>query len=93
MNFFVWNARGLGSSRAFNFLQNYKREINPKLMFLMETRCTHSKLENLRLKLGFYGKLVVDCVGQSGGLCLFWSNDLVVELLTYSPTHIDVRIR
>lgn len=93
MNFFVWNARGLGSSSALNILQYYKRELNPKLMFLMETRCDHSKLEKLRLKLGYYGKLVVDCVGQSGGLCMFWSNDLVVELLTYSQAHIDVRIR
>lgn len=30
--------------------------------------------------------------GSSGGLCLFWNNNVKVELLTFSLTHIDVRI-
>ncbi|KAK3211754.1 hypothetical protein Dsin_016460 [Dipteronia sinensis] len=50
-------------------------------------------LEYLRVKLGFTGKLVVNSVGRSGGLCLFWSTNVIVDLLSFSPAHIDVSIR
>ncbi|KAK3188546.1 hypothetical protein Dsin_028107 [Dipteronia sinensis] len=93
MIIFVWNACGLNSPRAFNILQNHKRDSNPDIMFLMETRCKQAKLETWRSKLGFDGKLVVDSVGNSGGLCLFWSNAVEVDLLSYSSGHIDVRVR
>ncbi|KAK3211645.1 hypothetical protein Dsin_016351 [Dipteronia sinensis] len=46
-----------------------------------------------RLKLGFVGKLVVDCKGRSGGLCMFWSDKIVVDLLSYSIAHIDVKVK
>ncbi|KAK3212709.1 hypothetical protein Dsin_017415 [Dipteronia sinensis] len=58
----------------------------------METRCKATKLENWRVKLGFKGKLVVDSFGNSGGLCLFWSDEVNVDLLSFSQAHIDVRI-
>ncbi|KAK3211113.1 hypothetical protein Dsin_015819 [Dipteronia sinensis] len=93
MKIFVWNARGLGSLRAFNTLRRRKEEANPALMFLLETKCHHVKLEKWKVKLGFIGKLVVDCIGKAGGLCLYWSNEVNVGPLSYSHAHIDVRIR
>jgi hypothetical protein len=36
---------------------------------------------------------VVNSVGHSGGLCLFWDSSISVELLTFSQAHIDVRVR
>ena len=62
-------------------------------MFLLETKCQQVKLENWRIKLRYTGKLVVNSVGRAGGLCLFWSQDVKVELLSYSIAHIDIRIR
>ena len=93
MRILSWNARGLGSTRAFNSLLSHKQDWKPDLIFLMETHCQHEKLERWKIKLGFNSKLVINSVGLSGGLCLFWTNDNVVELLTYSQDHIDVRIR
>ncbi|KAK3222346.1 hypothetical protein Dsin_009371 [Dipteronia sinensis] len=46
----------------------------------------------LRLKLGFTSKLVFDSVGRSGGLSLLWSDSVVVDLLSYSKFHIDVKV-
>ncbi|KAL5752610.1 hypothetical protein ACOSP7_022808 [Xanthoceras sorbifolium] len=42
----------------------------PNLVFLTETMLAHGRLELLRVRLGFSGKLVVDLVGHTGGLCL-----------------------
>ena len=62
------------------------------MMFLMETRCNHKKMETWRVKLVFKGKLIVNSVGKVGGLCLFWTENVEVDLITYSQNHIDVKI-
>ena len=49
-------------------------------------------MESLHVKLGFTGKLVVESVGKSGGLCLFWSGGILVDLLRFSRYHIDVKV-
>ncbi|KAL5756104.1 hypothetical protein ACOSQ2_020850 [Xanthoceras sorbifolium] len=59
----------------------------------METILNHDKLELLHVRLHFQNKLVVNKVGRSGGLCLFWNDTVEVQLLTFSQNHIDVGIR
>ncbi|KAK2638243.1 hypothetical protein Ddye_026038 [Dipteronia dyeriana] len=73
MNTFVWNTRGLGSVRAFQVLRNHMQNYSSGIVFLMETKVNHIRMENICVNLGFEGKLVVDCEGRSGGLGLFWS--------------------
>ncbi|KAK3189419.1 hypothetical protein Dsin_028980 [Dipteronia sinensis] len=92
MNCVSWNARGVGNSRAFQALSDLKRSFNQEIIFLMETKAEHSLLELYRVRLGFTGKLVVDKVGRSGGLCMFWSDKVCVTLILYSRFHIDVQI-
>ncbi|KAL5819042.1 hypothetical protein ACOSQ4_022884 [Xanthoceras sorbifolium] len=58
----------------------------------METLSNKDRMEQLRLFLGFSGKLVVECVGRSGGLVLFWSDQLDINLLSFSLFHIDVSV-
>lgn len=84
MNTLVWNVRGLGSNRAFQVLLRVKRDYNPDIMFLMETKVNHFRIENLRIKLGYSGKLVIDSMGTCGCLCLMWSSSVDVSLLSYS---------
>ncbi|KAK3212451.1 hypothetical protein Dsin_017157 [Dipteronia sinensis] len=88
----AWNARGLGSPRATRVLQQLKRDLDPDVVFLMETKGGVSLMESLRIKLGFVGKLVVNAVGRSGGLCLFWSGKVHVKLLSFLRFHIDVKV-
>lgn len=42
------------------------------------------KVQLLKLKLGFNHLITVDSVGTSGGLALFWHNDIDVNLLNCS---------
>ncbi|KAK2665103.1 hypothetical protein Ddye_003677 [Dipteronia dyeriana] len=93
MKIFGWNARGLGSPRAFNTLLTHKQETNVEIMFLMETRCDQNKMELWRVKLGYTGKIVVSTVRKSGGLYLFWDKRVDLFLLSFSMGHIDVRIQ
>ncbi|KAK2665817.1 hypothetical protein Ddye_004391 [Dipteronia dyeriana] len=68
------------------------RGSSPRDCFVMETICDNIVMENLRVKLGFEAKLVVNREGNSGGLCLFWKVDVVISLLSYSRFHIDTSV-
>jgi exonuclease III len=65
------------------------KENNPNILFLMETKCKQSRLEYLRVKLGYGGLFVVDSVGRSGGLALFWRDDVQLEIQNFSRRHIN----
>ncbi|XP_062103618.1 uncharacterized protein LOC133814706 [Humulus lupulus] len=92
MNVLAWNVQGVGNDRTFRALHANVREVNPNILFLSETLGTVAQMEFLRVRLGFTGKLVVEKVGRSGGLCLFWLEDIDVTLLSFSRGHIDVLV-
>ncbi|KAK3192974.1 hypothetical protein Dsin_024284 [Dipteronia sinensis] len=49
-------------------------------------------METIKVKLGFSGKLVIEGVGRSGGLCLMWRDLADVNHLSYCRFHIVVQI-
>ncbi|KAL5773786.1 hypothetical protein ACOSQ2_013710 [Xanthoceras sorbifolium] len=93
MSILVWNVRGLGNTRTFQTLQYYLRQHSPTVVFFIETLFMHDSLERLRVLFGFSGKLVIDRVGHSGGLCLLWSDSVEVDLITFPCHHIDTKIK
>ncbi|KAK3218312.1 hypothetical protein Dsin_012282 [Dipteronia sinensis] len=92
MKVMVWNVRGLGSGLAFRTLLNLKQNHNPEVLILLETKVTHVVMESFRVNLGFSGKLVMNYVGHSGGICMLWMGNISVDLLSYTQSHIDVQV-
>lgn len=62
------------------------------MVFLIGTKISVTCIERLGIKLGYMEKLVEELMGRSGGLCLFWSDAMIVDLLSYLQYHIDVKI-
>jgi hypothetical protein len=50
-------------------------------------------VENLRYTLGFDASYAVSSSGRSGGLGLFWKNDVTVTIQKFSNYHIDTIIK
>jgi hypothetical protein len=46
-------------------------------------------VEGLSRSLGFHNCFAVSSLGRSGGLGLFWNNEIKIEVLPYSQYHID----
>ncbi|KAL5555663.1 hypothetical protein UlMin_037899 [Ulmus minor] len=92
MNILAWNVQGLGNNWTFQILHEYVQQYSPPLVFLSETLCSKSQMERWRIKLGFTGMLIWEKEGRSGGLCLFWSDTISVQLLSGSKGHIDVLV-
>ena len=61
----------------------------PRLVFLMETKKKNSYMEKIRCHMKFDNMFLVPRRHFSGGLALFWSNDLDLHIRTFSPHHID----
>ncbi|XP_058774618.1 uncharacterized protein LOC131648901 [Vicia villosa] len=87
-----WNCRGLWSPRAVRGLARLLKLENPQLVFLMETRLKKDELIKLKQRFKFKCDLTVDCSGtgrnRAGGLCLWWNEDLDIDITSYSPNHI-----
>jgi exonuclease III len=92
MSLLSWNCRGLGNPRPVRGLHRLVKNKRPVLVFLMETKLRASKMENLKVKLGFGSIFTVDCVGRSRGLALLWNNDFVVNIINYSRRHIHAEV-
>ncbi|XP_074361401.1 uncharacterized protein LOC141701666 [Apium graveolens] len=59
-------------------------------IFLIETIAVASRIEDLRIKLGFSQYFAVDCRGCSGGLAIFWKSSVDCSVTGYSRNHVDV---
>jgi hypothetical protein len=47
-------------------------------------------VESLEGTLGYDNAFAVSSTGRSGGLGIFWNNEIKIDLLPYSQYHIDV---
>jgi exonuclease III len=89
MNLMSWNCRGLGNPRTVQELCRLVKQKRPAMVYLMETKLRSSKMEMIRYKLGFNNMFVVDCVGRSGGMALFWGEEVTVTVKNFSQCHIN----
>ncbi|KAL8484044.1 hypothetical protein ACS0TY_026657 [Phlomoides rotata] len=92
MSCLIWNARGLGSRRAFLNLHRLVTHYRPALIFISETRICNRVGRRLASQLNFDGCFCVDSKGCGGGLMLLWNETISVALRSYSFGHIDCLI-
>lgn len=80
--------RGVGNPRTICDLGLMIMTHKPTVIFLMETKVLKYKLDCLKVKLGFQNLFFVDGVGLSGGLAMFWRENLSLTIQSFSHRHI-----
>lgn len=90
MSVLRWNCRGIGLPWNIQFLTDVIRQKKPTFAFLCETNGRQDKLEEVRRKIEYEGMFVVEPLGKSGGLVLFWKVKDQAKLRSFSRKHIDV---
>ena len=93
MSLISWNCRGLENPRTIQNLSQIVKEKKPNFLFLMETISKKERMERFRVKFGYEGLFVVEPVGQSGGLALFWRVAEELEIQNYSQIHINAIVK
>ena len=89
MSAISWNCRGLGNPLTVIALQKVVLEKDPTLVFLMETKFDVTEMDGVKRKIERQQGLLVSRIRRAGGLVLLWKNSLQVDILSYSPGHID----
>lgn len=64
----------------------------PIVLSLAETHFSGVYVENLAGTLGYDNAYAVDPIDRSGGLSMFWNNEIKMECLGYSKYHIDMKV-
>jgi hypothetical protein len=89
MSYLSWNGRGLGNPAAVRELRSIVKQFGPKIVFVMETKINKQRVEKLACRLGMCGGFAVSSDGLSGGIGIFWSADVVVDVKSFNLNHID----
>lgn len=83
-----WNCRGAGNPKTVQVLRRWCRNYTPDMVFLSETMIASSEIEKLRYTLGFPNAFGVIANGNSGGLCLYWRENVNFCLESFSNHHV-----
>jgi exonuclease III len=92
MNIIGWNCRGMRKASAVHALLELQGRLKPDVLFLSKAHLSKVKAERLKIRLKFDNMLVSESDGRSGGLVLYWNNDLKVTSFEVSKNFIDIRI-
>ncbi|XP_016676453.1 uncharacterized protein [Gossypium hirsutum] len=92
MKILSWNVRGLGQPRAVRRLKHKLRQVQPQILFLIETKVSGRRTEVVRRKCGFVHGIDVDAVGTRRGLSLGWKEGVSLSLRSFSKAHIDMEV-
>ncbi|XP_050217409.1 uncharacterized protein LOC126668246 [Mercurialis annua] len=92
MNHLFWNCRGLGNPRTVRYLRCLVQRYSPSLVFLSETKLVKAKIDCIFQTFG-YDTVVVDSVGNGGGLVVGWKEGVSANLRSMSANHIDLDVK
>ena len=81
MSTLCWNYRGAGKPATINELRTLTKRFAPSIVCIVETQIEGSRVENMVGTLGFNKSFAVSSSGRSGGLCIFWNDEIKVEVI------------
>ncbi|OMO61130.1 Endonuclease/exonuclease/phosphatase [Corchorus capsularis] len=86
---FILELSRCGTSLDSKALKELIRKNGPQILFIMESKNKRRYMENLKRKLKFKYGFYVDPQGLSGGLALWWNDDVSVSILRSCKNLID----
>lgn len=92
MSLFIWNCRGLGDYATIRELRYLVAQNRPSVLCVLETQVQSVRARNLSHSFGFDNCYAVSSDGRSGGLAMYWNNNLGMELIHFSQYHIDMKV-
>ena len=89
MSLLSWNCRGLRNRRTVRALVKVINKQDPNIVFLMETKFGLDWMIMVRDWCKYKNGLIVPSRESSGGLALFWKQEIRLDIQTYSHSHIN----
>ena len=92
MSALCWNCRGAGKAATVREVCDFANKFAPTLLCILETQLEGSRVEALAGTFGYDNSFAVDSRGRSGGIGIFWNNEIKLEILGYSDYHVDCSV-
>jgi len=70
-------------------LRDFAKSVAPSVLCVLETQVHKARVEGLKNSLSFDNAFAISSNGRSGGLGIFWNNNIKMEFLPYLQYHID----
>lgn len=70
-------------------MEKVVKKEEPTIVFLMETKSNTDWMKNVQERCKLKHGFIVPSNGKSGRLALLWKEDTIVDVQTFSQTHID----
>jgi exonuclease III len=86
------NCWGVGSASTGKELRDLVTKFAPRILCIQETQISRDRVKSLVSSLSFDQSFEVDSSTRSGGLGIYWNNEINIVILGYSQYHIDVSI-
>ena len=93
MSIMSWNCRGIGNDATVRELRTLVQRFAPSVLCLQETQVGGLRARNLAHSFGFNRSYTVGSRGRSGGLAMYWNDNLNLELIHFSQYHIDMIVK
>ncbi|KAF8095800.1 hypothetical protein N665_0322s0020 [Sinapis alba] len=81
MKLLHWNCQGLRSPLTIPHLKDIRKNHDPDIMLLVETKNVNSLVKGLAKDLGYQNSVVVYASGSSGGSVIFWNDRVKLNFL------------
>ena len=92
MSLLCWNCQELRNQHTENQLTELVWEKDPSIVFLAETWTNEARLILIQDRLKFKHKLITPRRNKSGGLVMYWKEEVDLTIETLSKNHIDATI-
>src|SRR4051812_9006406 len=89
MSVICWNFRGLGTPATVREVRDLTNKHAPSVLCLVETQLQKARAELLCQSLGFNKTFAVSSSGRSGGLVVYWKDEIKLEVQSSSKYHVD----
>lgn len=89
MKMLSWNVRGLGNTRTRLEVKRILQTHKPHILFFCETKLMAVQAREVCNQMNFENCFAVNRNGLGRGLALCWSNEVHVNISSFSNHHID----
>jgi len=89
MRLISWNCQGLGNPLTVQALKVLVTQEKPDIVFLMETKNQTQQILSIQRKLNFSAGFFQEPTGLAGGLALFWTNKVSLNITYQSFDMLD----
>ena len=87
-----WNCRGLGIDSTVQRLKEINKLYLPDIMCLSEKKQDDDYIRDVGTQINCLNYVYVPPIGASGGLVIFWKQDVQLSVLSYSPNLVDCTV-